>query len=168
VSHGGTTIGQYSDFVMVPERGFAVTSMTNCGPNGSQLNHLLVTWALEQYLGVVESEPEPVRLPAEQLAPYCGRFETIAATVDITPDDGRLSAKVSIKPQMAEVLRASGEEVDDQPPILLAVLATDRDRYVVDEGPAKGMKGYFSRDAGGAVDGVHLGGRLATRTPVPA
>ncbi len=37
------------------------------------------------------------------------------------------------------------------------------------DGPAKGMKGYFTRGADGAVDGVHLGGRLATRTAaVPA
>ena len=39
------------------------------------------------------------------------------------------------------------------------------DRYVVDEGPAKGMKGYFRRAADGSVDAVHMGGRLATRVP---
>jgi hypothetical protein len=29
------------------------------------------------------------------------------------------------------------------------------------------MKGYFARDAGGVVTGVHVGGRLAQRTPAP-
>ena len=52
VSHGGSTIGQYSEFVMVPERGFAVISMTNCGPNGSLFNDELIKWALKEYLGV--------------------------------------------------------------------------------------------------------------------
>lgn len=168
VSHGGTTNGQHSDFTLVPERRFGVISMSNCGPNGPQLNHKVVRWALERFLGLIDTEPEPIRLPDEQLAPYTGRFETIAAIVDVTAHDGRLSAQVTIKPKMAAALRESGEEVPEQPPILLAILAGQPDRYVVDEGDAKGMKGYFSRAEDGSVDGVHLGGRLATRTPVPA
>ena len=164
VSHGGTTNGQHSDFTLVPERGFGVISMTNCGPNGPQLNHKLVRWALERFLGLSQAEPEPVRLPDAELAPYTGRFETIAALVEITAVEGRLSAQVTIKPEMAAALRESGEEVPEQPPIVLAILAGTPDRYVVDEGDAKGMKGYFTRAGDGGVDGVHLGGRLATRT----
>jgi CubicO group peptidase (beta-lactamase class C family) len=167
VSHGGTTNGQHSDFTLVPERDFGVISMTNCGPNGPQLNHKAVGWALDHFLGLVAAEPEPIRLPDGELVPYTGRFETIAAIVDVTPHDGRLSAQVTIKPEMAAALRESGEEVPEQPPILLAILAGQPDRYVVDEGDAKGMKGYFSRADDGSVDGVHLGGRLATRTSVP-
>jgi CubicO group peptidase (beta-lactamase class C family) len=165
VSHGGTTNGQHSEFRMVPERGFALISMTNCGPTGPQLNERLWTWALEHYLGLKDVEPVPTRLPEAELAPYTGRFETIAAIVDITPEDGRLSAKVTIKPAMAAVLAEQGEEVPEQPPFLLAIVEGQRDRYVVDEGDAKGMKGYFARAADGSVDGVHLGGRLATRVP---
>jgi len=44
------------------------------------------------------------------------------------------------------------------------MLSGDRDYYVVAAGPAKGMKGYFARGADGSIDGVHLGGRLASRT----
>jgi CubicO group peptidase (beta-lactamase class C family) len=169
VGHGGTTIGQYSDFTMVPERGFAVISMTNCGPNGSEFNEKIGHWALEHYLGLADTEPELLSLSDEELTPYVGRFETIAATVDITTDNGRLSAKVTIKPAMAAVLREAGEEVpDEQPPILLALIAGKPDKYAVAEGPAKGMKGYFARAADGSVDGVHMGGRLATRVLVPA
>ncbi len=163
VGHGGTTNGQHSDFLMVPERGFAVTSLTNCGPNGPQLNRKIVQWALEHYLGLVEREPEPVRLPDEELAAYTGRFETIAAVVEITVDAGRLSAAISIKPSMAVALQEAGEDPEEQPPFVLAILAGGDDRFIVDEGDAKGMKGYFRRAADGTVDGVHLGGRLATR-----
>ena len=169
VSHGGSMIGQYSDFTMVPDRDFAVISMTNCGPNGSEFNEKITRWALEHYLGLTNKDPEPVRLPEVELAPYTGRFETIAATVDITTDDGRLSATITIKPAMAAVLRESGEEVpEEQPPFVLALVGGKTDAYVVDEGPAKGMKGYFTRDTDGTVDGIHLGGRLAIRTPVGA
>jgi hypothetical protein len=72
---------------------------------------------------------------------------------------------------MAAVLRESGEEVEDQPPVPLALLAGEGDQYVVPDGPAKGMRGYFRRAADGSIDAVHLGGRLATRVadvPAPA
>jgi CubicO group peptidase (beta-lactamase class C family) len=163
VSHGGTTNGQHSEFRMVPERGFALISMTNCGPTGPQVNDRLWEWATEHYLGLKNVPPVPVRLPDSELAPYTGRFETIAATVDITALDGRLAAKITMKPAMAAVLREQGEEIEEQPPFLLAILEGQPERYVVDEGDAKGMKGYFSRAADGTVEGIHLGGRLATR-----
>jgi hypothetical protein len=153
---------------MVPDRGFAVISMTNCGPNGPQLNHKIVKWAMEHFLGLTQTEPEAIRLPDAELERYTGRFETIAAIVDISAADGRLSAQITIKPEMAAALRESGEDVPEQPPFVLALLEGDGDRYMVDEGDAKGMKGYFTRAADGTVDGVHLGGRLATRTPVNA
>jgi CubicO group peptidase (beta-lactamase class C family) len=163
VGHGGTTNGQYSEFVMVPERGFALISMTNSGPNGSQLNTLLEKWALEHFAGINDVEPEQLALGDEALAQFAGRYETIAAICDLTAEGGRLLAKVEIKPETLAVLREQGEEVEDQPAIPLAILAGDGDQYIVPDGPAKGMRGYFSRDTDGHVNGVHLGGRLATK-----
>jgi len=164
VGHGGTTNGQHSNFTMVPERGFAFISMTNCGPNGHQVNELLEKWALEHFLGIVDVEPEQLSLGEEALSEYTGRYETIAATVEITVDGGRLAADVAMKPEMAAALREQGEEVpDEQPPYPLAILAGGADQYVVPDGPAKGMRGYFARDEHGRVTGVHLGGRLASK-----
>ncbi|HET6793496.1 MAG TPA: serine hydrolase domain-containing protein [Acidimicrobiales bacterium] len=163
VGHGGTTNGQYSDFMMVPERGYAFTSLTNCGPNGSQLNHALAKWALEHYLGIVEPDPEPVLVGDDVLARFVGRYETIAAICEITADKGRLLAKVEIKDEMRKVLQEAGEEVpEEQPPYVMGLLSTDGYEYMIAEGPAKGMKGYFAQE-GGQITGVHLGGRLATR-----
>ena len=163
VGHGGTTNGQYSEFTMVPERGFALISMTNCGPNGSQLNTQLEKWAFEHFLGITDVEPEQLVLGDDALQQYAGSYETIAAAVDVRVDGGRLDAVVTIKPEMAAVLREQGEDVPEQPPFPLAMLAGEGDPFVVSDGPAKGMRGYFSRDAAGHVDGVHLGGRLATK-----
>jgi len=146
-------------------------SMTNSGPNGAQLNTLLEKWALEHFAGLNDIEPEQLALGDEALAQYVGSYETIAASCAIRAEGGRLLAKVEIKPEMLAVLRESGEDVDEeQPPIALAILAGDGDQYVVPDGPAKGMRGYFSRDADGHVNGVHLGGRLATKVKdtVPA
>ncbi|HVE98500.1 MAG TPA: serine hydrolase domain-containing protein [Mycobacteriales bacterium] len=166
VSHGGTTNGQHSAFVMVPERRFALISMTNCGPNGPQLNDAVLAWALESYLGVVDKDPEPVRLGDAELAAYVGRYETIAATCTVTAEDGGLVIHVAVKPDALAALRASGDadEADaQQPPIPIGLLGGDDDRYVVSGGPAKGMRGYFARDDSGRVVGVHVGGRIATR-----
>ena len=164
VGHGGTTIGQYSEFTMVPERGFAIIAMTNCGPNGSTLNTEIERWALEHFIGVTAEEPEPVEVDAERLAEYVGRYETIAATVDVTAEGGRLLAQVAIKPEMKEAL--GEDDAEPQPPFVFGLLSADGDQYVVAEGPAKGMKGYFSRGSDGRVDGVHVGGRLASRVAV--
>jgi CubicO group peptidase (beta-lactamase class C family) len=167
VSHGGTTNGQHSDFGMVPSRGFAVTCLSNCGPNGAQLNHAVTVWALEHYLGIKEVALTPTDRSDEELAEFAGSFETIAAAIEVTAREGALDAAISYKPETLKALRESGEdEPEAQPPFRLGLVA-DTDQYVVTEGPAHGMRGYFSRDAAGRVDGVHLGGRLAGRVAVP-
>lgn len=168
VSHGGDTIGQHSDFVMVPERNFAISSLTNCGPNGNQFNEGIVKWALEAFAGVVVTDPEPLSLSADELQPYTGRFETIAAIAEIKPSDGHLLLEVEIKPETLKQLMEAGEEVPpNPPPFPLAMLPGDGDRYIVLDGPAKGMKGYFVRNDAGDLEAVHVGGRLATRTGAP-
>lgn len=160
VSHGGNTIGQDSDFIMVPERDFAVITLSNSSPNGGQLNKEVSRWALETCLGVKDRDPEPLTLDASELSAYTGNYETIAGTIEITAADGHLVATAKIKP---EVLEALGEEEPDEEPIPLGLLPGPGDRYVVVDGPAQGMQGYFARSADGEITGVHVGGRLATR-----
>jgi CubicO group peptidase (beta-lactamase class C family) len=160
VAHGGDTAGQHSTFDMVPERHFAITSLTNCGPNGGEFNERIIRWAFEAYLGVTIEDPEPLRLDDDTLAEYAGRYETIAVAADLTVADGLLIIDVTVRP---EVLEQLGEEPADEPPIPIGILPGDGDRYIVPDGPAKGMKGYFTRDAEGRVDGIHLGGRYAER-----
>lgn len=164
VAHGGTTNGQHSDFLLVPARDFAVISMANCGPNGSELNHRLTTWALEHFLGLEEKDPEPRPVDGATLAAYTGRYETIAAVCTITAEGERLIARMAPKEQMAAVLG----DADDDPPIPLMLVTGEGDPFVVPDGPAKGMRGYFTRRGDGAVAGVHLGGRLAERVPPAA
>ena len=144
VGHGGDTVGQHSTFDMVPERQFAIVGLTNCGPNGNQLLDELGRWALEAYLGIVERDPEPVALGAEQLADYVGTYETVAAIATITRDDnGGLILVAEIKPEALEKL---AEEAPENPPFPLGLLPGPGDRYIVTDGPGKGMKGYFVRN----------------------
>jgi len=160
VSHGGTTNGQHSLFAMVPERRFAVISLTNCGPNGPEFNDALERWALKTYLGVEVAEETAADRPESDLLAYVGRYETIAAVCDIRVRGGGLEAAMEPKPEFLAELHE--EAPPPEPPIPVGLLPGG-DRYVVTEGPAKGMTGYFRRDASGKVDALHLGGRLALR-----
>jgi len=168
VGHGGTTNGQHSEFLTVPERDFAIISMTNCGPNGAHLNDALQRWALETYLGVIDRDPEPVSLGDAALAEYAGVYETIHAFAHITAEAGTLVLNVEIKPEMIKQIEEEMGEVPEQPPFPLGMLGGEGDRYIITDGPGKGMKGYFLRDAEGRIEAVHVGGRLAMRTAVPA
>lgn len=161
VAHGGNTSGQHSIFEMVPERRFAITSLTNCGPNGSEFNEGITRWAFDTYLHIEVKDPDPVRLAEEALTAYAGRYETISMTYEVTIANGGLVLQYEERP---EVLEQLGEEPSDDPPEPLGILPGGDDRYVVTGGPAKGMLGYFSRHADGSISGMHVGGRYATRS----
>ena len=89
---------------------------------------------------------------------------SIAVKVDITAEDGRLILNVEPKPETIRQLREEGEEVPEQPPIPIGLLPGEGDLHIVTDGPAKGMKGYFVRGKSGEIEGIHVGGRLATKT----
>jgi CubicO group peptidase (beta-lactamase class C family) len=166
VSHGGTMHGQYSDFTLVPSRGFAVTCLSNSAPHGPQLNHAVTNWALEHYVGVKEEDLTPGDRTDDELSEYAGTYETIEAWMEVAASRGALEVQMSVKPDaLRAILDAGEDEPRPQPPVRLGMLPGS-DRYVVAEGPATGMRGYFSRDASGRVDGLHLGGRLASRARV--
>ena len=169
VGHGGTTNGQLSAFQLVPERSFGVAVLTNSAPKGAQLHDKLVKWALDRCLGVVDAEPEPLTLTPDQLLEYTGEFETIGFTLQVTVVGTQLNVKTKMHPEtLAKIREMGGEEPEDDPPYVLDLLADDK--YVIAEGAAKGMRGFFTRDAANAVDGINLGARLATRAAatVPA
>ncbi len=169
VGHGGTTIGQHSEFTTVPALNFALISLTNCGPNGAQLNDLFQKWAFAEFLGITDADPEALVLGDAALAGYAGTYEVLHAFAHVVAKNGGLEITVELKAEAKERLRAEGEDVDqEQPPIPIGLLPGEGDRYIVTDGPAKGMKGYFMRDESGEISGVHVGGRLATKTKVPA
>lgn len=162
VSHGGSTIGQESAFVTVPERNFGIVALTNASSRGSVFNTAVVQAALAEFAGVQQSDPEPVDRPATELAAYAGSYETVAMTIDVVVDGSRLSADMQAKPSFLEAIGASAEDFA-QPPAPLGMVGADGDGFVGVEGPSKGMKGAFFRSNDGAVSGVHIGGRFAAR-----
>lgn len=100
VQHGGTWPGQRSGFIMVPERNFAMTVLTN-SDGGAALNNELFAddWALRRFAGVTNLPAEPQRLEAAALEPYAGRYVVDAigpsgvleqTIIEFRPGDGQL------------------------------------------------------------------------------
>lgn len=161
VGHGGSGNGQFSELLLVPERGFAVVSLANAGPAGHQFNQAVVKWVLEHHLGVTEREPEPVPYDERRAREAAGRYEIDAMNLDIEDDGARLTLAVGIKP---EIRAASDVEMPpDHPAAEIGFLPGDGDEYLVMEGGLKGQRGFFSRAADGRISGIDLAGRLFGR-----
>ncbi|WP_194815895.1 serine hydrolase [Nocardia sp. XZ_19_385] len=160
IGHGGSSIGQFSELLIVPDRDFAIIVMANAGPDGIPANQAIVRWALEHYLGLLDRDPEPLPFDAGRAAEVAGHYESDAMTFDITTDGTSLTLEVLIKPE----IRATSEELPaDHAPFEFGLLPGDGDDYIITSGAFAGHRGFFSRDEQGAVVGVDLAGRLFHR-----
>ncbi|BBX05164.1 hypothetical protein MMOR_61000 [Mycolicibacterium moriokaense] len=104
VQHGGSWAGQHSGFVMVPERNFVMTVLTN-SQGGSHLHSDLFAddWALRRFAGVSNTPAVPQPLETADLAPYAGRYviDDIAVSgihgrtiIELRAGDGQLDGTV--------------------------------------------------------------------------
>jgi CubicO group peptidase (beta-lactamase class C family) len=73
VMHGGTLCNQLSAFVLVPERNFAVTVLTNAN-RGGELHREITDWILEHCLGVTRPQLSPLPLNPRELEAYIGGY----------------------------------------------------------------------------------------------
>jgi CubicO group peptidase (beta-lactamase class C family) len=161
VGHGGATLGQLSLFKIVPERGFALVSCTNCSPIGSAFNERIMQWAWETLLDAPIPEPETTARTADEVAPYCGRYETVANLFDVTADADGLALLVVDRP---ELLEEFGVELEQEPPVPFLFRAGHVDGIICTTPPYRGSTGFFLRDEAGRVTAMNAFGRHAVRT----
>jgi CubicO group peptidase (beta-lactamase class C family) len=173
VQHGGVLAGQHSDFVMVPERGFALTVLTNSEGGAPLLAELFTEdWALRRFAGVSNLPAEPRALPQAELAPYEGRYTRQIIDADgslkenemeIKGDNGQLHAT------LREGLEAAipGEPPDttksEDAPATELRLVFYRDDYVLvydESGKPNFRRADFLRGADGGLAWLRYGGRL--------
>ena len=157
VQHGGATHGQLSAFVTAPERGFAITVMTN-GSRGGELHGEVVKRALAHYLGVSEPDPEPIAVPGAALAEYVGRYGTPLSDRQIGIEDGSLVLQVRPKGGFPTPASKPGPT---PPPTRLAFCGADW--LVALDPPFKDARGEFLRGADGRIAWFRFGGRAAPR-----
>jgi CubicO group peptidase (beta-lactamase class C family) len=161
VGHGGSANGQFAELLTVPERGFAVVSLSNAGPDGTSFNQAVVRWSLKTYVGVTDRDPEPLAYDEARAREFVGSYENEVMTLTISSDATGLSLEVLMKP---EIRAAAAKELPpDYPPADLGLLPGDE--YIITSGGLKGQRGFFTRDESGAVVGVDLAGRLFNRAP---
>src|SRR5215813_10131750 len=169
VEHGGKWEGQISGFLMVPERDFAFTVLTNSEGGGKLVDELTTDdWALRRFAGVSNLPAVPRALSPGELAPYEGRyvFQVIGADgaavdvlVELRGDQGQLhkTQTIGIPPLDLSPTDPARNPVEE------SRLAFYRDDFVLvldATGQPVGTRADFVRDANGRVAWLRLGGRL--------
>lgn len=156
VSHGGSTNGQQSSFETIPEKQFAVILLTNAG-NGATLNHAVLPFIIETFLGIKAPEKVHVKFPAEKVAEYAGVYKARQATLNITvAEDGNLLIKM-----VYEKDPTSDEPIPDIPPIHCEFI--DENKIITMDGPIAGMLADFVRGPEKDIRWFRFGGRIAKR-----
>jgi len=154
VQHGGDWAGQHSGFLMVPDRDFAITLLTNSEGGPNLVDELFADdWALQRFAGLHNLPASPRRLTPAQLAPYEGRY----TQQEVAPDGTLLSAEYELTASDGR-LRAT---VGGVPALELAFYRPDFVLVYTPGGQPTPLRANFVRGTGGHVDWVRLGGRLA-------
>jgi CubicO group peptidase (beta-lactamase class C family) len=161
VGHAGSANGQFAEFLTVPERNFAVVSLSNAGPDGIPFNQAVIRWVLEHSLGLVDRDPEPNPFDAARAQEIAGKYtnEMMICTIDTV--GARLRLELRIKPEIRAA--AEKEPPPDPEPADFGLLPGSSDEYIITDGAFKGQRGFFTRDKSGTVVGVDLAGRLFSR-----
>ena len=157
VMHGGATNGQLSAFVLVPERQFALTVLTNAN-RGRELNAEITAWALQHYLGLAEPEATPLTLSTAALAEYAGHYQAALSKIDLSLSEGTLWLQ-SI-PQ-GGFPKPDSPPGPTPPPVRLAFSAEDR--VIGLDPPFTNQRGEFLRDEAGRIVWFRFGGRIHAR-----
>jgi CubicO group peptidase (beta-lactamase class C family) len=158
--HGGDWPGQHSGFFFVPDRGFALTVLTNSTSGPALIAELFMDdWTLRQLVGLSNPPAIPRALTPAQLAPYEGLYwarevdpapgEPAETWIELSAADGRLRARISDE--------ASTQE---------STLAFYRDNHVVrldDEGQPTFRRSNFLPGPDGRIAWYSSGGRLHAR-----
>ena len=157
VRHGGATNGQLSAFMFTPERGFALTLLTN-SDTGAELNRSVTAWVLEHYLGIVEPAQPHMSRSETELASYAGNYTAALNHTELSIKDGQLMMQLTPK---------GGFPYKDSPanptppPTRLAFIETDR--VVALDAPSTGVQGEFLRDPDGRIEWFRFGSRIKRR-----
>ncbi len=149
VQHGGSTNGQQSALVLVPERAFALVVLTNANLGGA-LGTEVTDWALARFLGIRKDPPVEQPIPASLATGIIGRYGD-PSTLSIEVAE-RGSALVATPMQ-------AGKPIPEE---ALTLRFVGNDRFVSD---SHGVGVYTDavRNGTGKVAWLRFSGRLSPR-----
>jgi CubicO group peptidase (beta-lactamase class C family) len=151
VQHGGDLPGFHSGFLLVPEKGFAITMLTN-SESGPQLIAQLFydDWALRRFAGVRNLPAVPRTLSEADLAPYEGHYTAQQIGFDDTTVD--LPVELAGSDGGLKMTEGAGDDSTTR------MLTFYKDDYVLVDNI--GLRANFLRDVNGRVAWLRFGGRL--------
>jgi CubicO group peptidase (beta-lactamase class C family) len=149
VMHGGSTNGQQSSFLLVPERDFAITVLTNADA-GAVLAEETTMWALEHYHGLTIPAPEPIAVAPEQMLEYVADYDFGSEMlVSVGEENGGLA--LTLTEHGEPIPGGSGP---------LPMVGTDRGAFDFD---GITFLTDFLRDDAGKVGWIRFSGRMGPR-----
>jgi CubicO group peptidase (beta-lactamase class C family) len=151
VSHGGGTMGQVSQLILVPEKQFAVAVFTNAG-EGGQVTLAVTRRVLDEYLGVKISDPEPLEVGEAEFYPYVGSYTRPFMDIHLGLLGGRLIGQVIYKMGFP----AKDAPLPPPPPPFTLSLC-EKDRLVVLDGPGKSGTADILRRPDGSIGWLRYG-----------
>jgi CubicO group peptidase (beta-lactamase class C family) len=145
VQHGGDWPGQHSGFMIVPDRGFALTALTN-SVGGPALTQELFDddWALRTFAGLDNLPAVPQALSRRELGRYEGRYvaEMIGADGAVT------KTEYELRGDRGNLRVTSGSTVQAR----LAFYRNDYALVLDASGRPQGARCNFVRDAQGRIN----------------
>jgi CubicO group peptidase (beta-lactamase class C family) len=155
VQHGGDLPGYHSGFMMVPDRDFAMTLLTNSDSGKQLVGELFYKdWALRRFAGVGNLPAEPRPLGAAELAAYEGSYT--ARQIGFTGPPFDTTMRMAGADGALQMVEGTGGDTTPA-----TVLRFYREDFVL-VGDT-GLRADFLRDAAGRVAWFRLGGRLFRR-----
>jgi len=157
VGHGGSTVGQQAQLMLVPERQCGIVSLANSNRGGEL--HLEVTrWFLRERLGLVEAERPRIELAVAARAEYVGVYEAALNGIEVAPTDDGLRVQVRNKGGFPY---ADSPPSPEPPASRFVFIGADRIRGL--DPPLTDSVAEFVRDGEGRIAWLRIGGRLARR-----
>jgi len=151
VSHGGGTMGQVSQLILVPEKDFAVAVFTN-DDAGGQVALDVTRAVLKEYVGIEISDPEPIDAAEDVLAQYVGSYTRPFTDIHLGLLGGRLVAQLIYKMGFP-----SQDSPAPPPPPPFTVALYEDDRLIVLDGPNKSGRADIIRKADGSIGWLRFG-----------
>jgi len=154
LAHGGSTIGQESAFVVVPDHGFAITVLTNAD-RGVVLQREVSKWALRNLVDL--ERPTNTQVPAapDALDQYVGTYRAAAADVEVARGERGLEFTV--------IPRVSITDGPNDPSPAMPVEMYDGGAFKVLDGPFAPARGDVLRNDDGDLVWLRLQGRVHAR-----
>ena len=157
ITHSGGTKGQISLLLIVPARQFAVAIFTNAD-RGSAVTRDVSRWALREYLGLNMTDPEPLSLGEEKLAPFVGLYSRPFADVELKLVESGLTLQVTTKQGFP-----SRDTPPSPPSPVMHVAFYDTDRLIVLDGPLAKSRAEIVRNDQGDIGWLRVGSRIHRR-----